>query len=139
MRVNVEGTFALTKIVVEQMIARAVTFGRVINVGHVGGLHVLARPKNSAYHLSKTALAVMTRSFADLCGPYAITVNMLNPGVLENSIDFPPDVLEQIPLRRLGTLHDVVSGLSFFVSDESSYVTGAALDISGGYGLRGSP
>jgi len=138
LRVNLDAVFHLTRAVVDASIAQRRGFGRVVNVGHAGSEEVLARPASSAYHVSKTALALLTRTFADACGPHGITVNLLNPGVLENSIDLPVTA-EDIPLRRLGTVQDVVAGLSFLTSPEASYVTGAALDVCGGYGLAGRP
>lgn len=138
LRVNLDAVFHLTRAVVDASMADKRGFGRVVNVGHAGSEEVLARPASSAYHVSKTGLALLTRTFADACGPHGITVNLLNPGVLDNSIDLPVTA-EDIPLRRLGTVEDVVAGLAFLTSPEASYVTGAALDVCGGYGLAGRP
>jgi FolB domain-containing protein len=138
LRVNLDAVFHLTRAVVDASIAEGRGFGRVVNVGQAGSDEVLARPASSAYHVSKTALALLTRTFADACGPHGITVNLLNPGVLDISIDLPIG-LEDIPLRRLGTVADVVAGLAYLTSREASYVTGAALDVCGGYGLTGAP
>jgi NAD(P)-dependent dehydrogenase (short-subunit alcohol dehydrogenase family) len=138
LRVNLDAVFHLTRAVVDASIAQRRGFGRVINVGQAGSEEVLARPASSAYHVSKTALALLTRTFADACGPHGITVNLLNPGVLDISVDLPVTA-DDIPLRRLGTVQDVVAGLAFLTSPEASYVTGAALDVCGGYGLAGRP
>jgi 3-oxoacyl-[acyl-carrier protein] reductase len=138
LRVNLDAVFHLTRRVVDASIAHARGFGRVVNVGHAGSDEVLARPSSSAYHVSKTALALLTRTFADACGPHGITVNLLNPGVLDISVDLPVTA-EDIPLRRLGTVDDVVAGLAYLTSPEASYVTGATLDVCGGYGLSGRP
>ncbi len=138
MRVNLDAVFDLTRAVVDASITERRGFGRIVNVGHAGSYEVLARPASSAYHVSKTALALLTRTFADACGPHGITVNLLNPGVLDISVDLPIE-LEDIPLRRLGTVQDVVAGLAYLTSREASYVTGAALDVCGGYGLTGTP
>ncbi|MBI2391549.1 MAG: SDR family oxidoreductase [Deltaproteobacteria bacterium] len=137
-RVNLDAVFHLTRAVVDASIAARRGWGRVINIGHAGSDEVLARPASSAYHVSKTALALLTRTFADACGPHGITVNLLNPGVLDISVDLPITA-EDIPLRRLGTVDDVVAGLAYLTSPEASYVTGTALDVSGGYGLAGRP
>lgn len=138
MRVNLDAVFHLTRAVVDASIAAGRGYGRVVNVGQAGSHDVVGRPASSAYHVSKTALAVLTRTFADVCGPHGITVNLLNPGVLEISVDLPVS-LEDIPLRRLGRVDDVVSGLAYLTSPAASYVTGAALDVCGGYGLSGAP
>jgi len=138
MRVNVDAVFHLTRAVVDASIAERRGYGRIVNVGHAGSYELVARPSGSAYHVSKTALALLTRTFADACGPHGITVNLLNPGVLDISVDLPIG-LEDIPLRRLGTVQDVVAGLAYLTSPDASYVTGAALDVCGGYGLSGTP
>lgn len=138
LRVNLDAVFHLTRAVVDASIAQRRGFGRVVNVGHAGSDEVLARPASSAYHVSKTALALLTRTFADACGPHGITVNLLNPGVLDISVDLPVTA-EDIPLRRLGTVEDVVAGLAFLTSPDANYVTGATLDVCGGYGLSGRP
>ncbi len=138
MRVNLDAVFHLSRAVVDASIAANRGFGRIVNVGQAGSYEVVGRPASSAYHVSKTALAVLTRTFADACGPHGITVNLLNPGVLEISIDLPVSV-EDIPLRRLGRVGDVVAGLAYLTSPAAAYVTGAALDVCGGYGLSGAP
>lgn len=138
-RVNLDAVFLLTRAVIDRAIARRASWGRVVNIGQAGSDEVLARPSSSAYHVTKTALAVLTRTFADACGPHGITVNLLNPGILDISIDLPVDVDTAVPLRRLGTVDDVVAGLAFLTSPEASYVTGATLDVCGGYGLAGLP
>ncbi len=138
MRVNLDAVFILTRAIVDRSIALRRGWGRIVNIGHAGSDEVLARPSGSAYHVSKTALALLTRTFADACGPHGITVNLLNPGILEISIDLPAE-LENIPLRRLGKVEDVVAGLAYLTSPDASYVTGAALDVCGGYGLSGPP
>lgn len=138
LQVNVEANFVVVRAVVDGLLARRAGFGRVICVGQAGSTDVLARPFNSAYHVSKTALAVLARTFAHLAGPHGITVNLVNPGVLETSIDLPAHIDTKIPVGRLGTARDVVSAVGFLVSADAAYVNGAALDVSGGYGLEGS-
>lgn len=138
LRTNLDGVFFLTRAVVDRLIEKKHGYGRVVNVGHAGAQESLARPFASAYHVSKHAIAQLTRTFAEACGPHGITVNLLNPGILEISVDLPI-AIEQIPLRRLGTVADVVSGLAFLTSPDAGYVNGATLDVSGGYGFAGPP
>jgi NAD(P)-dependent dehydrogenase (short-subunit alcohol dehydrogenase family) len=139
LRTNLDAAFHLTRAVVDRILARGTRWGRVVNIGQAGAYEVLARPMSSAYHVSKTALTVLTKTFADACGPHGITVNQLNPGILEISVDLPVEVDRAIPLRRLGTIADVVNGLAYLTSPQAAYVTGAALDVCGGYGLAGLP
>ncbi len=136
--VNVESAFVVMRGVLDGLMARRAPFGRVIAIGQAGSTEVVGRPFNSAYHLSKTALAVLTRTFATLVGPHGFTVNLVSPGVLETSIDLPAHLEGAIPLRRLGTARDVVGAVGYLLSPEAAYVTGANIDVSGGYGLGGA-
>jgi NAD(P)-dependent dehydrogenase (short-subunit alcohol dehydrogenase family) len=76
-------------------------------------------------------------------GPYGIYVNAVCPGViisgprvegmwLARSEEERRQMLERIPLRRLGTPQEVASVVVFLASDESSYITGAVIDVNGG-------
>lgn len=136
--VNVEANFVVARAVLDGLLARRAGWGRVVCIGQAGATDVLARPFNSTYHVSKTALAVLARTFAHLAGPFGVTVNLVNPGVLETSIDLPAHIDTKIPVGRLGTARDVVGAVGYLLSDEAAYMNGAALDVSGGYGLEGS-
>jgi len=59
-------------------------------------------------------------------------VNVVAPGVIENSVTQP---VEEIPMGRPGTLDEMAAAVSFLVSDEARYVTGAFLPVAGGWNL----
>ena len=80
-----------------------------------------------------------TQGLATELGPRNITVNTVSPGFIESQMvdkDASQAVqytmLKRIPLRRMGTVLDVANAVLFFASEESSYVTGQCLSISGG-------
>jgi NAD(P)-dependent dehydrogenase (short-subunit alcohol dehydrogenase family) len=107
--------------------------GSVVNVTSIAGsrVHPFA---GSAYATSKAALASLTREMASDFGPLGIRVNSISPGEIDTSILSPgtDKLVEQIPLRRLGTPEEVAKAIYFLCTDQSSYVHGAEIHINGG-------
>nr|WP_229426481.1 SDR family oxidoreductase [Microvirga alba] len=107
--------------------------GSVVNVTSIAGsrVHPFA---GAAYATSKAALAALTREMAADFGPLGVRVNAISPGEIDTSILSPgtEKIVEQIPLRRLGTPDEVAKAIYFLCTDASSYVTGAELHINGG-------
>ena len=81
------------------------------------------------------ALLTLARSVAHEEAANGITVNMILPGVIRTGIPARKGALlaRKIPARRLGTAQEVARAALFLLSDESGYITGAALTLSGGY------
>jgi len=107
--------------------------GAIVNVTSIAGgrVHPFA---GSAYGTSKAALAAMTREMAADFGPYGVRVNAIAPGEIDTSILSPgtEEMVESIPLRRLGRPEEVASTIYFLCEAQSSYVTGAEVHINGG-------
>jgi len=107
--------------------------GSVVNVTSIAGsrVHPFA---GSAYATSKAALAGLTREMASDFGPLGIRVNSISPGEIDTSILSPgtDKIVEQIPLRRLGTPEEVAKAIYFLCTEQSSYVHGAEIHINGG-------
>lgn len=107
--------------------------GAVVNVGSIVGsrVHPFA---GAAYACSKAALAALTREAAAELGPRGIRVNMVTPGEIETEILSPgtEEMIEEIPLRRLGTPDEVARVVLFLCSPQASYVNGASIDVNGG-------
>ena len=107
--------------------------GSVVNVTSIAGsrVHPFA---GAAYATSKAALAALTREMAADFGPLGVRVNAISPGEIDTSILSPgtEKIVEQLPLRRLGTPDEVAKAIYFLCTDASSYVTGAELHINGG-------
>lgn len=93
---------------------------------------------SGAYAASKAAVYSLTKTMAAEFAPYGIRVNGFIPGVIatgmtQGVIDEKSEELNQaIALHRLGTPEDVANAVSFLASDESSYMTGTFIEISGG-------
>lgn len=137
--VNLTGTFLCSKYVCEVMKER--NYGKIVNVGSFAGQAggVLVGPD---YTASKGGVIALTKAFAKYGGKYNINVNVVSPYTIPTSgtAVFGEEGMEKlksmIPLGRIGTTDDVANLVSFLVSEESSYITGATLDINGGVLMR---
>lgn len=107
--------------------------GVVVNVTSIVGsrVHPFA---GAAYATSKAALAALTREMAADFGPYAVRVNAIAPGEIDTSLLSAGSIelAEALPLRRLGTPDEVAEVVYFLCSSQSSYVTGAEIEVNGG-------
>jgi NAD(P)-dependent dehydrogenase (short-subunit alcohol dehydrogenase family) len=107
--------------------------GSVVNVTSIAGarVHPFA---GAAYSTSKAALAALTREMAADFAPRGVRVNAIAPGEIDTSILSPgtEKIVEQIPMRRLGTPDEVAKTIYFLCTDQSSYVNGAEIAINGG-------
>jgi 3alpha(or 20beta)-hydroxysteroid dehydrogenase len=114
--------------------------GSIINVSSIDGLAgVLGM---TSYVASKFAVTGMTRSVAIELGPLGVRVNSIHPGVIDTPMLGGPDspvrprllqLMERQPIRRLGRPEEVAFLALFLASDESSYITGAAIPVDGGH------
>ena len=112
--------------------------GRIVNIG--SGVATRAGIPGVADHAgTKAALAGFTRGAArDLAGR-GITVNLVQSGLVDTELarstgGNPELLLGAVPLGRFGTPEEVAAGVIFLVSPEASYITGATIDIDGGFG-----
>jgi len=109
--------------------------GQIMNIGYAGVELNPATPGAVAYQVSKMGLLSLTRSLAVALAP-KVRVNMVSPGQLEDSIDLPADLQPTIPMGRPGTHQDIAAAVAFLLG--ARYVTGANLDVAGGYRLGSS-
>ncbi len=107
----------------------------IVNIGMAGLEGIRANTRGADYFVSKTGLLVLTRALAKGYADRRIRVNMVSPGQLENSIDLPPpdEIGQWVPLGRAGTLDEVADAVEYLL--DAPYVTGANIDIAGGYRL----
>jgi NAD(P)-dependent dehydrogenase (short-subunit alcohol dehydrogenase family) len=107
--------------------------GAVVNVTSIAGsrVHPFA---GAAYSTSKAALASLTREMAADFGPLGVRVNAIAPGEIDTAILSPgtDKLVDQIPLRRLGTPDEVAKIIYVLCTETSSYVNGAEIHINGG-------
>jgi len=113
---------------------RAAPSAHVINIGYAGVEHPVGHPRAMAYQISKTALLQLTRSLALELGPLGIRINMVSPGHLQNSVDLPAKITDDVPLGRAGRVDDVAQAVLYLLRPDG-YLQGANLEVSGGYRL----
>jgi len=110
-------------------------YGRILLFGVAGADAVRSAPRAHAYRAAKTALLTLARSFAHEEAPHGITVNVILPGIMRTGMAAhrAAALARKIPARRLGTPNEIARAALFLLAEESSYITGAALTVSGGY------
>lgn len=138
--VNLKGTFLMSKAVLPGMIARksGVIINNASGWGIVGGDHAVA------YCASKGGVVLMTKAMAIDHGAQGIRVNCVCPGDVETPM-LPADAkmrglkwedyiagCASRPLGRVGTVDEIAKAVLFLASDDSSFMTGAALVVDGG-------
>ena len=115
--------------------------GSIVTMSSTSGELVVPHAKrvaSSAYAAAKAGMLILTRQAAREAAPSRVRVNAVSPASVRNErIDLaPPQVLEEIarahPLGRIGEPADIASAVLFLLSDASSWITGATLDVNGG-------
>ena len=137
MAVNLRGPFFLTQLFVQRL-REAKKPGRIVNISSVH--EDMAFPGFATYCCSKGGLRMLMRNLAVELGPLGITVNNVAPGAIVTPINTAllndkaklNDLLEKIPLGRLGTPEDVAGIVAFLASKDADYVTGATFVVDGG-------
>ena len=145
MDINCKGTFLCIQAIAPHM--QENNYGKIINIVSVAAFS--AGSTNFHYHASKAAQLSVSRSAAAALAPYNVCVNMIHPGMVltdMSAVFSGPDVKDVVahqtgmaqrgvPLRRMGTTDDIAKAALFLASEESSYITGDSICVSGGSGL----
>jgi len=134
--VNLRGVWASMKHELRQM--RQQGSGAIVNCSSLGGL--VGLPQRAAYHASKHGVIGLTKSAAVEYAPRGIRINAVCPGVIDTPILGPmhhnPDMLGPMgtahPIGRVGQPSEVGQLVAFLASDDSSFITGAAIPVDGG-------
>ena len=137
LNVNLKGVFFITQTFVKHRM-QVKSGGKVINISSVH--EDLPFPGYASYCASKGGLKMLTRNLGIELAPLNIMVNAIAPGAIETPInkelmeDKPRlnALLQNIPLRRLGTPEDVAAIAAFLAAPESDYVTGTTYFVDGG-------
>lgn len=125
---NLHATFYTCQRVVPHMRERG--RGRIVNVGYAGAEQMKARPSIAPYAIAKTGVILYSKALARTEAANGITVNVVSPGVMENSVTKPVD---EIPAGRVGRLDELVAAVRYLVSPAAAYVTGVTVEVAGGW------
>jgi len=134
LQTNLSGAFFWIKSVLRPMMKNR--SGRIINMSSVIGLHGNAGQAN--YAAAKAGLLGLTQSVAKECASRGITCNAVCPGFIETDMTdgldeaLKTELLNRIPLKRLGKPEDVAALTRFLCTPEAGYITGQALTIDAG-------
>lgn len=123
-------------------IMKANKYGRIIITSSLAGVFGLVG--QSSYAVSKFGLVGLTYSLAKELGPYGITVNAIQPGIINTPMTagqldaFGEKWAKETPVLRNGEPKDVATAVSFFCSPESEFITGVVMRVDGGWILQSS-
>ncbi|PZE22489.1 3-oxoacyl-[acyl-carrier-protein] reductase [Paenibacillus xerothermodurans] len=131
---NLKGVFNCIKAATRPMMKQR--YGRIINISSVVG--VLGNPGQINYVAAKAGVIGMTKASAKELSSRGITVNAVAPGFIETDMtnqlseDTRTQLLQQIPLARLGQPDDIAKAVRFLASDDAAYMTGQTIHVDGG-------
>jgi len=131
---NLKAIFRLSREVLRaMMMARS---GRIINISSIVGS--TGNVGQSNYAAAKAGILGLSKSLAREVGSRNITVNCVAPGFVDTDMTRAlsekqqQDLLQYVPLKRLGKPEDIASAVAFLASPSAGYITGATLHVNGG-------
>jgi len=137
LRVNLSGSFYMTKAVLEQMVAQ--NYGRIVNIssaiGATGGVG------QANYAASKSGQFGFAKSLAREVARKGITVNCVTPGYTETEMvaavpeNVLANILTTIPVGRFAQPEEIARAVTFLTDEQAGYITGAVIAVNGGWDM----
>jgi len=132
--INLTSAFITSKVLSRTLLKQK--FGSIINLSSVVG--VVGNAGQVNYSASKAGLIGLTKTLAKEFASRNVRVNCIAPGFIETSMseklsdDQKNQIVQNIPLNRMGNVDDVANLVSFLASEKSSYITGQVVCVDGG-------
>jgi 3-oxoacyl-[acyl-carrier protein] reductase len=134
LQTNLVGVYRLCRALVPAMVKAR--YGRIVNISSVVGS--IGNAGQTNYAAAKAGVEGLTRSLAREVASRNVTVNCVAPGFIDTAMTQGlPEMarkllLDQVPMKRLGTPDDIASAVRFLAGDAASYITGTTLHVNGG-------
>ena len=137
MNLNLKGVIFLSQAVARIM--KEHDGGTIINVASMAGFR--HEPNIGVYSISKSAVVMATKIMGEEWAKYNIRVNAIAPGhihtrlgdsIFEAVPEYKKELLDRVPMRRIGDSDEIVGAMIYLASDASSYVTGTTIVVDGG-------
>ncbi|MBI2617757.1 SDR family oxidoreductase [Candidatus Gottesmanbacteria bacterium] len=103
-------------------------WGRIINFGCVAADTLTVRKNTTPYYIAKTGVILLTKVLAFEYAKYGITINSISPGILKTSV-----AKAKTPTGKYAQFEDIINAINFLLKEESGYINGANLEVSGGW------
>jgi NAD(P)-dependent dehydrogenase (short-subunit alcohol dehydrogenase family) len=133
--INMMGTFLCSRAIAQHMVQR--DYGRIVNLGSVAGKE--GNPFSAGYSASKAAVMSFTKSLAKELAKTGVRVNCVAPAIIATKNlyhDMPEEMqklwVSRVPMGRPGRPEEVAAMIAWLASEDCSFTTGAAFDLSGG-------
>ena len=129
--VNLTGPFLVARAVLPAM--REAGYGRIVTLGSSAGITGGSKSV-AAYGASKAGVMAFAKALATEYAPHGITSNALAPSLIDTPMASGiADLVDRIPVGRLGTPQDVADVTAFLCSAHAGFITGAVIDVNGGF------
>ena len=137
MNTNFGGTFFVTREVAKNMISNH--FGRIVNIGSMWGK--VGASCEVAYSASKSAVEGFTKALAKELGPSGITVNCIEPGVINTEMNSELDeatlleLCDETPVGKIGDAKELANFIYLIATENSGFLTGQIIGFDGGFAV----
>lgn len=136
--VNLNSCFNMCKAVISGM--REQNYGRIVNISSINALS--GRIGVTNYSAAKAGILGLTKALAKESASKGITVNAIAPGYIKTDLlanvseQVMQDIINQIPVKRLGEPEEIARLVKFLVSEDSGFITGETISINGGHHMQ---